>query len=262
MNTPQSISARRAVTISFNVNEGTQVAVALDDAVERFFTNLVLSRPLSCKFIPRPARKILCKLNDTRVRPEISPITRSLVLSSEVVFRLLAHIPQIPLDVRLWLAEVLFDLSVFPRVGRPAVFHFASGVGLRSGRLAKRRGALIVCHRRALHHEVEAQLVRTQLPTSTRYRHPEEALSRRLTKEYQLADVILCNSRLTARSFESKDYPVEQLQGSGHGARILVRSGAGFDLVAQDEVGAGVTGVRGGQVLTQLRDGGGGPLCW
>src|ERR1035437_1911660 len=38
-------------------------------------------------------------------------------------------------------------------------------------------------------------------------------------------------------------------------------SGVGFDLVAQDEVGAGVTGFRGGQVLAQLRDGGGGPLC-
>ena len=52
------------------------------------------------------------------------------------------------------------------------------------------------------------------------------------------------------------------LQGSGHGARILVRSGAGFDLVAQNEVCSGVTGVRGGQVLAQLRDSGGGPLCW
>ena len=34
-------------------------------------------------------------------------------------------------------------------------------------------------------------------------------------------------------------------QGSGHGAIILVWSGAGFDLVAQDEVGSGVTGFRG-----------------
>ena len=39
-------------------------------------------------------------------------------------------------------------------------------------------------------------------------------------------------------------------------------SGAGFDLVAQDEVGSGVTGLRGGQVLAQLRDGGGGPPGW
>ena len=52
------------------------------------------------------------------------------------------------------------------------------------------------------------------------------------------------------------------VQGSGHGAIILVWSGVGFDLVAQDEVGSGVTGFRGGQVLAQLRDGGGGPLGW
>ena len=50
--------------------------------------------------------------------------------------------------------------------------------------------------------------------------------------------------------------------GNGHGARIFVRSGAGFDLVSQGEVGSGVTGLGGGQVLAQLRDGGGGPLCW
>ena len=35
-------------------------------------------------------------------------------------------------------------------------------------------------------------------------------------------------------------------------------SGAGFDLVAQDEVGAGVTSSGGGEVLAQLCDSGGG----
>jgi hypothetical protein len=44
-------------------------------------------------------------------------------------------------------------------------------------------------------------------------------------------------------------------QGSGHGVIFLVWSGAGFDLVAQDEVGSGVTGSGSGEVFTQLRDG-------
>ena len=35
--------------------------------------------------------------------------------------------------------------------------------------------------------------------------------------------------------------------------------GAGFDLVAQDEVGAGVTSSGGGEVFTQLRDSGSSP---
>ncbi len=35
--------------------------------------------------------------------------------------------------------------------------------------------------------------------------------------------------------------------------------GAGFDLVAQDEVGAGVTSSGGGEVFTQLRDRGSSP---
>jgi hypothetical protein len=47
-------------------------------------------------------------------------------------------------------------------------------------------------------------------------------------------------------------------QDSRHGAIFGVRSGAGFDLVAQDEVGAGVAGLGGGQVFTQFGDGGGG----
>src|ERR1035437_2790872 len=34
-----------------------------------------------------------------------------------------------------------------------------------------------------------------------------------------------------------------QLQDSGHSALVRVRSGAGFDLVAEDEVGAGVVGL-------------------
>ena len=39
-------------------------------------------------------------------------------------------------------------------------------------------------------------------------------------------------------------------------------SEGGFDLVAQDEVGSGVTGFRGGQVLTEFSDGGGGSPGW
>jgi hypothetical protein len=38
-----------------------------------------------------------------------------------------------------------------------------------------------------------------------------------------------------------------------------VSLGAGFDLAAQDEVGAGVTSSGGGEVFTQLRDSGSSP---
>ena len=51
-------------------------------------------------------------------------------------------------------------------------------------------------------------------------------------------------------------------QDSGHSALVLVRSGLDFDLVAQDEIGAGVPGVGRGEVLAQLGDGGGGALGW
>jgi lysophospholipase L1-like esterase len=51
-------------------------------------------------------------------------------------------------------------------------------------------------------------------------------------------------------------------QDSGHSALVLVRSELDFDLVAQDEIGAGVPGVGRGEVLAQLGDGGGGALGW
>src|ERR1035437_1800432 len=51
-------------------------------------------------------------------------------------------------------------------------------------------------------------------------------------------------------------------QDSGHSALVLVRSGPGLDLVAQDEVGARVERVCGGEVLTQLGDSGGGASGW
>ena len=53
-----------------------------------------------------------------------------------------------------------------------------------------------------------------------------------------------------------------QAQDSGHSALVLVRSGPGFDLVAQDEVGARVERVCGGEVLAQLGDRGGGASGW
>jgi len=51
-------------------------------------------------------------------------------------------------------------------------------------------------------------------------------------------------------------------QGSGHGVIFRVGSGAGFDLVAPDEVGAGVAGPGGGEVFTELRDSGGSATGW
>jgi hypothetical protein len=51
-------------------------------------------------------------------------------------------------------------------------------------------------------------------------------------------------------------------QGSGHGVIFRVGSGVVFDLVSQDEVGAGVAGVGGSQVLTEFSDGGGGSPGW
>ena len=47
---------------------------------------------------------------------------------------------------------------------------------------------------------------------------------------------------------------VAGLQDSGNGVIICASSGPGFDLVAQGEVGAGVSGLGGGEVFTQLCD--------
>jgi hypothetical protein len=45
-----------------------------------------------------------------------------------------------------------------------------------------------------------------------------------------------------------------KLQDSRHGWKVLGWSGVGFDLGSQDEVGAGVAGVGGSQVLTEFSD--------
>src|SRR5665648_741254 len=50
-------------------------------------------------------------------------------------------------------------------------------------------------------------------------------------------------------------YTTATIQGSRHGAIVRAGSGAGFDLVAQDEISTGVAGLGGGEVLTQLGDG-------
>jgi|ERR1035437_157032 PAS domain S-box-containing protein len=47
-------------------------------------------------------------------------------------------------------------------------------------------------------------------------------------------------------------------QDSRHGAKVRAGSGTGFDLVAQDEVGAGEMSLGVGEVFTQLCDGSGG----
>src|SRR5664280_994915 len=61
---------------------------------------------------------------------------------------------------------------------------------------------------------------------------------------------------------DSRHRPRPAVQDSRHGAKVRAGSGTGFDLVAQDEVGAGEMSLGGAEVFTQLRDGGGGPLRW
>ena len=53
-----------------------------------------------------------------------------------------------------------------------------------------------------------------------------------------------------------------RVQGSGHGVIFRVWSGAGFDLVAQDEVGPAVAGFGGCEVLAQFGDSGGRAAGW
>ena len=87
-------------------------------------------------------------------------------------------------------------------------------------------------------------------------------------RRFRIPVITLCYSVLVAElvreiyfASDANGPPLAGARGSGHGVIVCASSGPGLDLVAQGEVGAGVTGSGSGEVLTQLRDGGGGPLC-
>lgn len=200
------------VGLAFNMKYGVYIARELHRAG---LLRVAYCVPVSATgvrkptFAPAPINRVIESYNERRIFPAAAGVPMRSVLAGDLALRV--PVPLMSWSRRYWLSENLFDFSVARRLPRNLkAFHFASGIGLLSARRAKAHGAAIICQRRALHHEVEAELVGADL--GNKYAHPEAMVAGRLDAEYDLADFLLCNSHFTARSFIERGYAAAGLE--------------------------------------------------
>lgn len=107
----------------------------------------------------------------------------------------------------VWDTSALAHLRASNPAPGPRIVHGLSGSMARTAASARRQGAVVVCdvraaHPRALHRDVTESLRRRGVP----YEPPDLDIIGRMTREFELADVLVCNSEYTRRSFLAEGF--------------------------------------------------------
>lgn len=120
-----------------------------------------------------------------------------------------------------WLDRAVFDRYVAHRLPPCEVFVGLSGAGLRTGLLAKRRGARYVCDRGSTHIRVQEALLKEE------HRHwgvPFEGIAPRIIdqeeQEYATADCITVPSSFNVRSFISRGVSADKVRRLPYGVNL------------------------------------------
>jgi glycosyltransferase involved in cell wall biosynthesis len=108
--------------------------------------------------------------------------------------------------------SALWDVAGATHLDHPRIFHGVSGASLRAASLAKRRGALVVCdvrapHPRAVHRSVVEALARR----GVEYRAPDTGITDRMLREFDAADVLVCNSDYTRQTFLDEGFSPDRV---------------------------------------------------
>ena len=120
----------------------------------------------------------------------------SALVLPEVVFKILKRFYSHQVAYKNY--ALMFDFKVSRKVKTADIFHWYAGFGERTAIKLKASGAKLICHRRGLAPETEIRIMQA---VDAKYKYPDELILKRLNNEFDLADVILVNSKLTAKSF-------------------------------------------------------------
>jgi glycosyltransferase involved in cell wall biosynthesis len=120
-----------------------------------------------------------------------------------------------------WQDHVTFDNYVARNLPECDLFSGLSGSGLKTGALAKRRGAIYVCDRGSSHIRFQNQLLREEFELQgIRHRGIDPRVVDREEEEYALADAIVLPSQFAYRSFLQMGVAAEKLKLAPYGVEL------------------------------------------
>lgn len=142
---------------------------------------------------------ISASFRENRMFPNLEKARGAALILPELTFRVLRKFLSHQIAYKFY--AQIFDSAVSGRVRQTDIFHWYAGFGGTTATKLKARGAKLVCHRRALAPLAEIALMQR---IDGSYKYPEALIVDNLEKEFELADIILVNSQLTADSFAEK----------------------------------------------------------
>ena len=170
------------------------------------------TRPLPGAHLPYLGKGVRY-FNATRVIPEIGDLPTTQLWAAQTgalaVQRaaLAMHLgTALPVRARLW------DGAVAARLGHPQVVHAVSELTGWCTDVGRRRGAFVVCDVRSAHPRAQVAAVSPFLASrGLPYRLPEAGLLGRLERAFASADLLVCNSEYTRRTYLEQGLPEDRV---------------------------------------------------
>lgn len=198
-------------------------AVALDEAglLDRWVTSPVFARELPGERLPFVGAPIV-RLNANRVFEAASGLpVRRMWLAQMVASAADVAYSGRPAGSAFPVKTTAWDIEASTRLGRPDVLHAMSGVGIRTGAVARRHGSFVVCDVRTAHPDLHrASVVRELARRGIAYRPPNESITGRMETEFRRADLIIGCSELVRRSFMEVGFDPERVVAVPYGVDV------------------------------------------
>lgn len=193
-------------------------ALAGAGILESYFAPPMRTRPLPGGRLPFVGKGFRY-FNATRVTPEIDglPMRRLWVAQGTALavqrLAIAAHAGNaLPVRARVW------DAAVSARLGSPGVVHVVSELAGWCASVGRRRGALVVCDVRSAHPRAQIAAVAPFLAAhGLTYRLPEGGIVSRLERAFARADLLVCNSEYTRRTYLDQGLPEDRVVSVGLG---------------------------------------------
>lgn len=207
--------AERVVDLLAHLPYYSHTAVALLRAglLRRFVSAPMSHHPSRLEHVPGLGG-LVGYFNRTRVDPQLEGVPIRRMWAAQVVAlgaqRLAMHGGRgsaLRFRSAVWDASALVHLRAPQRGPGPRIVHGLSGIMARTAASARRHGAVVVCDVRAAHpRTLQRDVIEALRRRGVRYQPPDLDILGRMTREFELADVLVCNSEYTRRSFLAEGF--------------------------------------------------------